>query len=95
MSLKNWDKECFRPGYSCINQLLPNTHEIYQSFDDNLEVRAVFLNISTAFVNPIQDGPLQGFSQMGRKKAPLFKICYSYPTVKHSYTLPNKDPKII
>ena len=31
----------FRPGDSCINQLLSITHEIYQSFDDNLEVRAV------------------------------------------------------
>ena len=39
----------FRPGDSCINQLLSITHEIYQSFDDNLEVRAVFLHISKAF----------------------------------------------
>ena len=35
----------FKPGDSCINQLLFTTHEIYQSFDDNLEVRAVFLDI--------------------------------------------------
>ena len=39
----------FRPHVSCINQLLSITHEIYQSFDDNLEVRAVFLDISKAF----------------------------------------------
>ena len=39
----------FRPGGSCINQLLSITHEIYQSFDDNLEVRAVFSDISKAF----------------------------------------------
>ena len=39
----------FRPGDSCINQLLSITHEIYQSFDDNLEVRAAFLDISKAF----------------------------------------------
>ena len=39
----------FRPGDSCINQLLSITHEIYQSFDDSLEVRAVFLDISKAF----------------------------------------------
>ena len=39
----------FRPGDSCINQPLSITHEIYQSFDDNLEVRAVFLDISKAF----------------------------------------------
>ena len=39
----------FRPSDSCINQLLSITHEIYQSFVDNLEVRAVFLDISKAF----------------------------------------------
>ena len=39
----------FRPGDSCIKQLLSITHEIYQSFDDNLEVRAVFLDIFKAF----------------------------------------------
>ena len=39
----------FRPGDSCINQLLSATHEVYQSFDDNLEVRAVFLDIAKAF----------------------------------------------
>ena len=39
----------FRPGDSCVNQLLSITHEIYQSFDDNLEVRAVFSDISKAF----------------------------------------------
>ena len=32
----------FKPGDSCVNQLLSIIHEIYQSFDDNLEVRAVF-----------------------------------------------------
>ena len=39
----------FRPGDSCINQLLYITHEIYQSFDDTFEVRAVFVDISKAF----------------------------------------------
>ena len=32
----------FRLGDSYINQLLSITHEIYQSFDNNLEVRGVF-----------------------------------------------------
>ena len=32
----------FKPGNSCVNQLLSIIHEIYQSFDDNLEVIAVF-----------------------------------------------------
>ena len=39
----------FKPGDSCINQLLPITHEIYSSFDDGFEVRSVFLDISKAF----------------------------------------------
>ena len=39
----------FKPGDSCINQLLAITHEIYKSFDDGFEVRGVFLDISEAF----------------------------------------------
>ena len=29
----------FKPGDSCINQLLSIVHEIYSSFDDGFEVR--------------------------------------------------------
>ena len=36
----------FKPGDSCINQLLAITHEMYKSFDDGFEVRGVFLDIS-------------------------------------------------
>ena len=39
----------FKPGDSCINQLLSITHEIYKSFDGGFEVRGVFLDISKAF----------------------------------------------
>ena len=39
----------FKPGDSCINQLLSITHEIYKSFDDRIEVRGVFLDILKAF----------------------------------------------
>ena len=39
----------FKSGDSCINQLLSITHEIYKSFDDGLDVRGVFLDISKAF----------------------------------------------
>ena len=39
----------FKPGDSCINQLLSITHEIYSSFDNGFEVRSVFLDISKAF----------------------------------------------
>ena len=39
----------FQPGDSCINQLLPITCKIYQSFDNNLGVREVILDISKVF----------------------------------------------
>ena len=39
----------FKPGDSCINQLLAITHEIYKSFDACLDVGAVFLDISKEF----------------------------------------------
>ena len=39
----------FKPGDSCMSQLLCITHNIYQSLDDTLETRAVFLDISKAF----------------------------------------------
>ena len=39
----------FKPGDSCVNQLLSITHEIYHSLDNGLEVRGVFLDISKAF----------------------------------------------
>ena len=39
----------FKPGDSCINQLLYITHDIYQSLDDGLETRDVFLDISKEF----------------------------------------------
>ena len=34
---------------SCINQLLCITHDIYQSFNDGLETRSVFLDIPKSF----------------------------------------------
>ena len=38
----------FKPGNSCMNQLLSIAHNIYKSFDDGYEVRGVFLDISNA-----------------------------------------------
>ena len=35
----------FKPGDSCINQVLAITYEIYKPFDDGFEVRGVFLDI--------------------------------------------------
>ena len=39
----------FKPEDSCINQLLSRTHDMYQSFDNDFEVRGVFLDIYKAF----------------------------------------------
>ena len=36
-------------GDSCIKQLLSITHEIYSFFDEGLEVRSIFIDISKAF----------------------------------------------
>ena len=38
----------FKTGDSCVNQLLSLTHEIYKSFDDGLDLRSVFIDISKA-----------------------------------------------
>ena len=55
----------FKPGDSCVNQLLSITHEIYQSFDDNLEVRAAFLDISKAFDKVWHKGLIYKLKQNG------------------------------
>ena len=39
----------FRPGDSCINQVLSINHEILSAFDMWLEVRGIFLDIFKAF----------------------------------------------
>ena len=50
----------FRPGDSCVHQLVSMTHDIYKAFDANpsLEVRGVFLDLSKAFDKVWHDGLL-------------------------------------
>ena len=55
----------FRLGDSCINQLFSITNEMYQSFDNDLEVRGVFLDISKAFDKVWHKGLILKFSCNG------------------------------
>ena len=55
----------FRLGDSCINQILSIAHENYKSFDDNLEVRALFLDISKAFDKVWHNGLIFKLKQNG------------------------------
>ena len=55
----------FKPGDSCINQLLSILHEIYKSFDDRLEVRSFFLHISKAFEKVWYEGIIFKLEQNG------------------------------
>ena len=55
----------FKPGDSCINQLLSITHEICSFFDKVLEVRSVILNISKAFDKVWYDGIIFKLTQNG------------------------------
>ena len=52
-NLLNSNQSGFRPGDSCVNQLISITHDIYKAFDANpsLEVRGVFLHLSKTFNN--------------------------------------------
>ena len=50
-----------------INQLISITHELYQSFDDRLEVRGVFLDISKAFDKVWHEGLIYKLKQNGVK----------------------------
>ena len=55
----------FKPGDSCINQLISITHEIYEALDAGFKVRSVFLDISKAFDKVWHEVVLFKLSQNG------------------------------
>ena len=55
----------FKPGDSCINQLVSITHEIYKFFDEGHEVRGVFLDILKAFDKVWHGGIIFKLTQNG------------------------------
>ena len=55
----------FKPGDSCINQLLSITHDIYKSLDDGFKVKGEFLDISKAFNKVWHEGLIYKLKQNG------------------------------
>ena len=55
----------FKPDDSCINQPLSITREMYESFDMELKVRSVHLDISKAFHKVWHDGIIYKLTQNG------------------------------
>ena len=55
----------FRPGDSCVNQLLTITQEIYKSVHKGFEVRGVFWDISKAFDKLWHKGLVSKLNQHG------------------------------
>ena len=54
----------FKPGNSCINQLLSIFYDIYKSFDRGYDVGGVFLDISKAFDKVWHNGIIFKLEQM-------------------------------
>ena len=66
-NLLNSNQSGFRPGDSCVNQLISITHDFYKGCDANpsLEVRGVFLDLSKTFDKVWHDGLLYNLRRMG------------------------------
>ena len=71
----NPNQSGFRPGDSCIHQLISITHDIHKSYDTNpsQEVRALFLDISKAFERVWHKGLLYKIRNFGIE-GNLFKL---------------------
>ena len=69
----------FRPGNSCIYQLLPITHDIFSRFyyNPSLKNRSVFFDIRKAFDKVLRDGLLFKLKPNGVSKN-LFQLIRSF-----------------
>ena len=63
--LTSQNQSGFKPGDSCINQLISITHDILNLLDEGLEVIGVFLDISKAFDKVWHDGLIYKLQQNG------------------------------
>ena len=65
--LLNSNQSGFRPGCSCVHQLLSLTHDIYKAFDVNpsLDVRGVFQDLSKGFDRVWHDGLMYKLKALG------------------------------
>ena len=61
--LTSQNQSGFKPGNSCINQLISITHEIYLSFDKMFELRGVFLYIFKTFDKVWHEGLIYKLKQ--------------------------------
>ena len=75
----------FRPGNSCINLRLSITHDIFTSFDNGVEVRGVFLDISKAFDKMWHDGLKVKTKWDKRQAAMSFNRLFEKPPTKSSF----------
>ena len=65
----------FKLGDSCISQLLSITRGIYSSFDEGLEVRSIFLDVTEAFDKVRHDGIIFKLTQNARSGNLLNHLC--------------------
>ena len=61
----------FKPGDFSVNILLAITHQIFSRFDENYEVRGVFLNISKAFYEVWDEGIIRKFKRNRISTGPI------------------------
>ena len=76
----------FKPGDSCLNQLLSITPEIYKLIGDEYDVQNVFLDISKAFIRAWHEGIISKLKQSGIYDG-IFNICDFLKTRKQRIAL--------